>query len=82
RQCGCCWAFGVVANIESMWFIKTKQLLELSEQELVDCDTLDLACKGGYPYNAFNSIIKLGKETSPRKEMDRVGEGGLAFAIQ
>ncbi|XP_041037851.1 cathepsin F-like [Carcharodon carcharias] len=60
RRCGCCWAFGAVANIESMWFIKTKQLKELSEQELVDCDTLDKGCKGGYPYNAFNSIVQLG----------------------
>lgn len=60
RRCGCCWAFGAVANIESMWFIKTKQLIELSEQELVDCDNLDHGCRGGYPYNAFNIIVKLG----------------------
>ncbi|XP_078061002.1 LOW QUALITY PROTEIN: cathepsin L-like [Mustelus asterias] len=60
RRCGCCWAFGAVASIESMWFIRTKKLVELSEQELVDCDTLDHGCRGGYPYNAFNSIINMG----------------------
>uniref|UniRef100_UPI00398EDD42 cathepsin L-like isoform X1 n=2 Tax=Pristiophorus japonicus TaxID=55135 RepID=UPI00398EDD42 len=60
RKCGSCWAFGAVANIESMWYIRHKKLVVLSEQELLDCDTWDHGCGGGYPYNAFNAIQKLG----------------------
>uniref|UniRef100_UPI00398F7795 cathepsin L-like n=1 Tax=Pristiophorus japonicus TaxID=55135 RepID=UPI00398F7795 len=60
RKCGSCWAFGAVANIESMWYIRHKKSVVLSEQELLDCDTWDHGCGGGYPYNAFNAIQKLG----------------------
>ncbi|XP_059497528.1 cathepsin L-like [Stegostoma tigrinum] len=59
-RCASSWAFGVVANIESVWYIKKRQLLILSEQELLDCDSWDRGCKGGFAYNAFNSIVSLG----------------------
>ncbi|XP_078391578.1 cathepsin L-like [Cetorhinus maximus] len=63
RRCASSWAFGSVANIETLVYIKTKILRTLSEQELMDCDHWDKGCQGGYPFNAFNSICRLGAVT-------------------
>jgi len=57
-QCGSCWAFSTVANIESVNYLATGQLLKLSEQQLVDCENAkhsgqDQGCQGGLPTNAF-----------------------------
>ncbi|KAL9664652.1 hypothetical protein QQ045_020057 [Rhodiola kirilowii] len=45
QYCGNCWLYAGVAEVESLHYIKTKELVELSEQEIMDCD--DLPGKGG-----------------------------------
>jgi len=63
-QCGSCWAFSVVENIESIWMIAKgitgDQMKPLSEQEIVDCDSSDSGCSGGDPPTAYAYVISAG----------------------
>jgi len=47
-QCGSCWAFSTVASVEAVNARKSKSYVALSEQQLVDCDTNDYGCDGGF----------------------------------
>jgi len=59
-QCGGCWAFSATENIESMWAIAGHTLTQLSMQQIIDCDTGDSGCNGGWPYNADQYVIGAG----------------------
>jgi len=63
KQCGSCWAFSVVENVESMWILAknaSSSTLRLSEQQVVDCDNEDDGCDGGDPPSAYKYIISAG----------------------
>lgn len=59
-MCGSCWAFSTTGNVEGVNFVKNKKLVSLSEEQLVDCDTLDHGCNGGYMTNAYKAIKEEG----------------------
>jgi C1A family cysteine protease len=58
--CGSCWAFSTIASIESQYAIKYNEHLNLSEQQLVDCDKVDMGCAGGLLHTAFEEIMDMG----------------------
>jgi len=60
-SCGSCWAFSATEGLESAWFLAGKGSLPvLSEQQTVDCDTVDAGCNGGDLPSAFDYMKKAG----------------------
>jgi xylem cysteine proteinase len=58
--CGSCWAFATIVEVERALFMRLGAYVDLSQQELVDCDTRNMGCKGGWPEHAFSYIASNG----------------------
>ena len=59
-QCGSCWSFATMANLEGLYAQEKGVIKTFSEQFLVDCDTQDYGCDGGIMQNSFDWLKKNG----------------------
>lgn len=56
-NCKCCWAMAAADNIQTLWRIKTQQLVDVSVQELLDCDRCGNGCNGGFVWDAYITVL-------------------------
>uniref|UniRef100_A0A7N0VFI8 Uncharacterized protein n=1 Tax=Kalanchoe fedtschenkoi TaxID=63787 RepID=A0A7N0VFI8_KALFE len=75
QNCGDCWLYSGVAEVESLHYIKTKKLVVLSEQEILDCDDLPGkgGCQGGWEQEVYEYVRHYGLTTEqdyPNKDKE------------
>merc|ERR1712055_1031570 len=59
-QCGSCWSFGAVASIEAAHAEKYGSTVQMSEQQVVDCDNRNSGCNGGWYDTAWQYVSEEG----------------------
>jgi xylem cysteine proteinase len=60
-SCGSCWAFSATAAVEGFWFLQGNQLVQLADQQVLDCCKDSCAgCNGGQESNAIGWVGKNG----------------------
>jgi hypothetical protein len=60
KECGSCYAIAAMSQIEAiMKFRYPFFSSQLSPQILIDCDVLNYACAGGWPYDSMSKILNL-----------------------
>lgn len=71
--CGSCWSFSTAADLEGTHYLATGKLENYAPQQLVECNTMNLGCDGGYPFAAMQYISHFGGlvtwETMPYKKI-------------
>lgn len=50
-DCGACWSFASTSVLEYQIKMKKNVSIQLSEQEMIDCNTDEMSCDGGFYLN-------------------------------
>ncbi|HER43291.1 MAG TPA: T9SS type A sorting domain-containing protein [Candidatus Eisenbacteria bacterium] len=59
-SCGSCWAFAAMGELESHMLIYDGRLEDLSEQQILSCNTANMGCDGGWMYGAYDIFMSRG----------------------
>ena len=78
-SCGSCWAFATTGALEGQHYLKSGQLVSLSEQNLIDCSR-NFGCNGGFTETAFDYIIANGIDTEFSYPYQGVDGGTCMFS--
>lgn len=70
KDCGACYAFTTIENIESINAIKSGKLRKFSVQQMIDCSVVNNGCNGGdvcllLEWIMFNNVSILPEEDYP-----------------
>jgi C1A family cysteine protease len=79
EQCGSCWAFSASETVESYWHLCGHGLPNLSQQQVVDCDTTSYGCNGGWTEHAYDYLIKAGGQDSLKSYPYDAVDGSCKF---
>ncbi|XP_043915938.1 digestive cysteine proteinase 2-like [Protopterus annectens] len=82
--CGSCWSFATTGALEGALFIKTGNLVRLSEQMLVDCTWGfgNNACDGGEEWRAYEWVMKHGGIATSDTYGPYMGQNGYCHSNQ
>ena len=74
KRCACCYIFSAIGALEAQLLIRSNEMSDLSEQQILDCSDEygNKGCIGGLPGNVYNYIIE--QEIASEKEYDYTGE--------
>uniref|UniRef100_T1GHQ4 Peptidase C1A papain C-terminal domain-containing protein n=1 Tax=Megaselia scalaris TaxID=36166 RepID=T1GHQ4_MEGSC len=76
--CGSCWSFGTIGAIEGAYFLKTGNLVRLSQQALIDCswEFGNNGCDGGEDFRVYKWMQKVGGVPTEESYGPYLGQDG------
>lgn len=82
--CGSCWSFATTGALEGALFMKTGELVSLSQQMLMDCTWGfgNNACDGGEEWRAYEWIMKHGGIATAESYGSYMGQNGFCHYNQ